>query len=334
MADISSVKSEKLFGTAELEPRDRVPVKSVEGSMIETHGSLETQVLEGEMRIPYRLQLVSKQADLKCDGILGRDFLKVMRARICYREQVLIFQYEGILVRKKLTFLPGAEPGAPRDERVNKLTLPTRTEMIVQVPVDAGPRVQEGVVGRAELLSGVYMAERLVKVENGCIITSIINTTAEEVELPDQVVKLEEINDKNTSEAVFLDVMEQGKERGDQNLSRRERVIGKLKDDHLNAEEKKLLREICLEYQDVFYLAGDKFGCTNAAKHTIQLESGVSPINTRPYGLPESHKEIDRQVKQFVEDGIVTPIVSPWNSPLLCLIPSPSRAVSGSCGKS
>jgi hypothetical protein len=128
--------------------------------------------------------------------------------------------------------------------------------------------------------------------------------------------------------------MEQGKERGDQNLSRRERVIGKLKDDHLNAEEKKLLREICLEYQDVFYLAGDKFGCTNAAKHTIQLESGVSPINTRPYGLPESHKEIDRQVKQFVEDGIVTPIVSPWNSPLLCLIPSPSRAVSGSCGKS
>ena len=73
---------------------------------------------------------------------------------------------------------------------MNKLTLPARTEMIVQVTVDAGPRVQEGVVGRAELLPGVYMAERLVRVESGCIITCIINTTTEKVELPDQVVKL------------------------------------------------------------------------------------------------------------------------------------------------
>jgi hypothetical protein len=52
------------------------------------------------------------------------------------------------------------------------------------------------------------MAESLVKVENGCIIISIMNTTAEEVELPEQVVKLEEIDDRNTSEAVFLGMMD------------------------------------------------------------------------------------------------------------------------------
>ena len=207
-ADTSLVKSEKLLGMAEFEPRDRVRVKSIEGSMIETHGSLETQGLEGEMSIPYSLQLVSKQVDLKGDGILGCDFLKAMQAHICYREQVLIFQYEGIFVRKKLTSLPRAELRALRDKRVNKLTLPARTEVIVQVPVDAGPRVQEGVVGRAELLPGVYMAESLVKVENGYIITSIMNTTAEEVELPEQVVKLEEIDDRNTSKTVFLGVMD------------------------------------------------------------------------------------------------------------------------------
>ena len=43
-ADIGLVKNEKLLSTAEFEPRDRVRVKSVEGSIIETHGSLETQV--------------------------------------------------------------------------------------------------------------------------------------------------------------------------------------------------------------------------------------------------------------------------------------------------
>ena len=116
--DISLVKSKKLLSTAEFKPRDQMRVKSVEGS-IETHGSLETRVREGKMIILYCLQLVSKQVDLKDDGILWRDFLKAMRARICYREEVLIFQYNGVLVHRKLMSLPGAEPGAPRDRRVN-----------------------------------------------------------------------------------------------------------------------------------------------------------------------------------------------------------------------
>jgi len=107
--------------------------------MIETHGSLETQVLECEMSIPYRLQLVSKQVDFKGDGILGCDFLQIMQARICYKEQVSIFLYEGILVHKKLTSLPGVKLGTLRDERLKKLTLPARTEVIVWVPVEAGP---------------------------------------------------------------------------------------------------------------------------------------------------------------------------------------------------
>jgi hypothetical protein len=51
-----------------------------------------------------------------------------MQARISYREQILIFQYKGIHARNKLTSLPGAEPRAPTDGRVNKLTLPARTE--------------------------------------------------------------------------------------------------------------------------------------------------------------------------------------------------------------
>ena len=55
-------------------------VKIVDGSIIGTHDSLETRVREGEMSIPYRLQLVSKQVDLKGDGILGRDLLKATRA--------------------------------------------------------------------------------------------------------------------------------------------------------------------------------------------------------------------------------------------------------------
>jgi hypothetical protein len=219
--------------------------------------------------------------------------------------------------------LLGAEQGAPRDRRANKLTLPAWTELIVEVPVDAGPRIQEGIVERAELMPGVYKTESLVKVDNGCVIISI-NTAEEDVELFDPVVKLEEPGDSDTTEAAIMGVTGQGKDKCDQNLSGRERLIAKLGDEHLNEEEKKLLREVCFEYQDVFYLPGDKLSCTNAATHTIQLEPGVTPINTRPYRLPESQKEeIDRQMKQLVEDGIVTRSDYPWNSPLLIV---PKRA--------
>jgi len=107
-----------------------------------------------------------------------------------------------------------------------------------------------------------------------------------------------------------MGVTEQREDRGDQNLSRRERVIANLRDEHLNEEEMKLLREVCVKYQDVFYLPGDKLSCTNVTRHSIQLEPGVTPINTQPYKLPESQKEeMHRQVKQLVEDGIVTKVI-------------------------
>jgi hypothetical protein len=46
-ADISLLKSKRLLSTAKFEPRDRVRVKSVEGSVIETNGSIETNILGG-----------------------------------------------------------------------------------------------------------------------------------------------------------------------------------------------------------------------------------------------------------------------------------------------
>ena len=75
---------------------------------------------------------------------------------------------------------------------------------------------------------------------------------------------------------------------------------------------------MCFDHQDVFYLLGDRLSSARAVKHIITLESGVTPINTRPYLLPESQKEeVDRQVKQLLEEGIIVKSESSWNSPLL-----------------
>jgi hypothetical protein len=85
-ADISFIKSYKLLGTAEFEPKDRVCVNSIEGSIIETLGSLQTRIWDRDIDNPFSFQLVSQQVELKGDGILGSDFFKLMQARICYKE--------------------------------------------------------------------------------------------------------------------------------------------------------------------------------------------------------------------------------------------------------
>ena len=100
--------------------------------------------------------------------------------------------------------------------------------------------------------------------------------------------------------------------------SRYERVLNKLGMDHLNSEEKTSLGEICFDYQDVSFLQGDRLSSTSAVKHNIHLELGTTPINKRPYRLPESQrKEIDRQVTELLEEGIIVASNSSWNNPIL-----------------
>ena len=49
---------------------------------METHGVLEARVEVSNRSIVHDFQLVNKQVDIPCDGILGRDFLKRAKAKI------------------------------------------------------------------------------------------------------------------------------------------------------------------------------------------------------------------------------------------------------------
>ena len=52
--------------------------------------------------------------------------------------------------------------------------------------------------------------------------------------------------------------------------------------------------------------------------HTIPLLEGVKPINIRPYRYtPEQKDEIEAQVKEMLEKGLITPSTSAFSSPVL-----------------
>ena len=140
-----------------------------------------------------------------------------------------------------------------------------------------GSRIGEGIVEKAEMASGVYLVDGLVKVSNGHIITSILNTREQEVELTNHVVKVVELRDHDVGDTVLIGVKEQEKSRDGVRQSRGERVIANLRTNHLNSEEKKSLHDLCFDYQDVFFLPGDKLSCTNASGMLYSWSRGLHP---------------------------------------------------------
>ncbi|KAL6265787.1 hypothetical protein P5V15_002600 [Pogonomyrmex californicus] len=50
---------------------------------------------------------------------------------------------------------------------------------------------------------------------------------------------------------------------------KRKRVREQLRTDHLNIEEKEMLKQICNDYCDIFHLEGDSLSHTTAVQHEI-----------------------------------------------------------------
>ena len=101
-----------------------------------------------------------------------------------------------------------------------------------------------------------------------------------------------------------------------ENPSREEQILKLISTEHLNLEEKRHVQGIISKNHDLFHLPGEKLGHTNAIKHGIQTTDPV-PVNIKQYRFPPVHtKEIDKQVRKLLENEIIKPSLSPYNSPI------------------
>ena len=101
----------------------------------------------------------------------------------------------------------------------------------MRLPAETGSTAVEGLVDGKELLPGLYLAGSLVKVLNECVITSALNTTEKEVNMPEPIVMIIEVD---TWDRLIPDP----KSPAEWDKSRYERVLNKLRRDHLISEEK------------------------------------------------------------------------------------------------
>ena len=132
VTDISLVKPDYLDKTNQYDPKGRVQVKSVSGSVIQSLGAVRAIMYEGSVSIPFTFQLVDKRIDLPCDGILGRDFLTRAGAKICYETGTLTLGTGRAKIHKALSPINAKN----QTRQILRLVLPSRAEIVVRLPVE------------------------------------------------------------------------------------------------------------------------------------------------------------------------------------------------------
>lgn len=233
--------------------------------------------------------------DSRYDGVVGDDLLRQIGALIDLKRNIL---------KTNTTIIPIIHNGTSYEVRIAP-----RTEQRVKLPTDL--HTGEGILEYKELHKGVRMPSAIVKCENGYATTVIQNCLDAEAVLT--VTKPFKINvfEKNESEMNFIE--EKTNIEIDELL---EENLEKLRLEHMNEEERKVIYELCKEYKDIFYCENLPLTFTNEVKHFIRTKH-EDPIYLKPYRQPPTQAmEIKQQVDKLLKDNVIQESYSPWSAPV------------------
>jgi hypothetical protein len=184
---------------------------------------------------------------------------------------------------------------------LRKEIIPAFSEKVVQFPTrEKGTRYIES----QEIQPGLFVARCYTECVDNKVTCLLVNTAhvdqiIESFPILSKPPRMEKVRQENEKRSALLN----------ENLR-----LSHIKE---GAED---IRKICQEYIEVFRLPGDKLTATTAAQHSIPTPSIPEGrcINLKNYRLAEAHKdEIDKQVAQMLDQGIIRPSKSEWNFPLL-----------------
>ena len=86
--------------------------------------------------------------------------------------------------------------------------------------------------------------------------------------------------------------------------------------DHLNREERQHVEGLITKYSDRFNIPGESLGATTILQHNISTTDD-QPIFSKQYkSLPVHEEEISRQVNELIDNKIIKPSPSPYNTPV------------------
>ena len=85
-----------------------------------------------------------------------------------------------------------------------------------------------------------------------------------------------------------------------------------------NQAQERQLSALLIQYQDVFSQGAGDMGRTTLVEHSIPVVEGTRPIRQPPHRFgPEKEAEVERQVQDLLEKGLIEPGSGAWGSPVV-----------------
>lgn len=248
--------------------------------------------------------IVPDTIGIKQDGILGSDFLDSTNSCIDFGAGIIF------IGNKALPLLYNSVSREINDQKeAVKIKVKARTETVIPIYI-SNPSIKQGIVPNKEIEPDVYLCSSLVSVKDNKAITTLLNSTDEDLLLEIPIVNLEPLDlSPHTLKINKKDLRDYQSSRVDEIL----KVINK---DGMNSEEYDAIKGVISQFSEIFYLDGDILSATDLIEHEIHTET-LKPTNDKNYRFPQSLRgEVSKQISNMLEQGIIKPSISPWNAPV------------------
>lgn len=231
------------------------------------------------------------------DGLIGLDILQKLKIKLDFGNSTLEVNSNQLPIHYKPNLKSKSYDVKPQ------------TTIVAEIPVD----IEEGDI----LIRDIPIEPNLVI--NGGIYKSVgwyakvevSNTSDCEKSFSiEQPIRATPLQQNYTEFHNFLISSETATEECQNNLQNSLRL------NHLNSEEKTSVLSLCNKFNDIFFSKNQQLTFTNQVKHQIKTTDDV-PIYSKSYRYPFVHKnEVETQISEMLEQGIIRPSFSPWSSPI------------------
>lgn len=300
-AQISALKPGKIYKDTPVNIKRKTKVSGiVEGQELMSLGVVKAKIsLDGAV-FDHEFHIMGEDFNIKSDGILGDDFFGKFNADIRYGpKKLMLYNPTALEGKKNQTKLDMKKLEKEIEEERKGRRINEIPELKKVYPKKKNPDYYETAKEESE--------GKILSVQEQNEETEIIKS------IP-AILKAEKIQ---KFEEDFEEIMEPVREEKLTETERVENIMELIQLDQSEDGGKRAIMEIVSEFNDIFYLKGDEVAMTNAAEHRIQLLPDASPQFTKQFPIPRHQiDEVNRQVNELLEKGVIEPSDSCWNSPM------------------
>ena len=310
-----------------LDRPDSVSVTTVNGSCLTILGKSPMKFVIDSHEFPFEARVIE---NLSYDVILGRDFLKEFCFKVDFENGSVNFPSEPDPLPFKGVHLK--DDSDSTDKAVISLlhasrtfVVPPQSETLISGELNSLPSavaINGVIIPKSDLHHrySVFGASELVSVaDDGMIPIRLVNPSFQPVKIYRRT-RLADFEEVDQNVATFeLNATEKIEEPSNhEQLEKHDySQLPDLSDSILLTDDKVEFRDLFVKYRDVFALSDSELGRTSLVQHVIDT-GDATPIKQMPYRTsPEGKQEIDRQVNNMLERGIVQESVSAWSSPVV-----------------